>query len=391
MRVSYHNKSYIRPIQVPGSKSITNRLLILKHLFFDNMHIDNASDSTDSLSLRKSVFNQKDGVTKFHVEDGGTTLRFLICYLARTNTASYVTCGSKLFLRPHDDLITTLNNIGFDIEKTRDGFTLHSVDLANISAQWDVDISKSSQFATALLLIAPSLNKPITLSLNGRPVSIGYFDLTVGLMQDLGCSIKRIENSLTILPMEKNAKTLLATVEADWSSISYFVAIARLSNHSLTIQNVNENSLQPDVNILEFAKMIGIDYAFNDSNLILHPTTPYTYPKEIRRDYTNCPDIALTERVICEALGIEITATGTEHLKYKESNRSEVIEQELSKFDQATPEFLTHNDHRVAMWLTALSIIKPIQLDDISVVSKSFPDFWQEVSKIGIYLTPDNG
>ncbi len=376
---------------MPGSKSITNRLLILKHLFFDNMHIDNASDSTDSLSLIKSLGDKIDGQAKFHVEDGGTTLRFLLCYLASTNTASHVTCGPNLLQRPNDDLIVALNEIGFAIKKIPQGFKITPVDLSNISQQWEVNISKSSQFATALLLISPSLGRKISLSLIGDPVSMGYFDLTVGLMQDLGCSIDRNGNSLTIRPMDKSAKALLTTVEADWSSISYFVAIARLSNHNLIIQNVNENSLQPDVHILEFAKLIGVGHSFEDSNLILKPTTDFAYPKDIHRDYTNCPDIALTEMVVCHALGINLTASGIDHLKYKESNRADVIEHELSKFDLETPHFYTHNDHRVAMCLTALSIIKPIQLDDISVVSKSFPDFWQEVSKIGIYLTPNNG
>jgi len=391
MQVSYHRKSYIKPIQVPGSKSVNNRLLILHHLFFPNMHIGNASKSTDTLSLQKCLSAFDTGTRKFHIEDGGTTLRFLLAYLAVKNKPAVVTCGPTLFQRPHQELLNTLNQIGFHISEDKSGFTIQPVDLANIKSSWIVNVSRSSQFATALTLVAPYLKKEIQIVLNGEPVSKGYLDLTLELMQDLGFMLHKKDNCITVQPFSSNQNTIVATTESDWSSISYFVAICRLSNQSITLLNVQYNSLQPDIDILNFASLIGIDHHFEEGNLILYPQPDFKFPKEINRDYTNCPDIALTEMVACHALGIRLHATGIDHLKYKESNRHEVISKELSKFTSSTPSFQTHNDHRIAMCLTCLSIIKPIQIDDISVVSKSFPDFWQEVSKLGIYLTPNNG
>ncbi|MFT5512841.1 MAG: 3-phosphoshikimate 1-carboxyvinyltransferase [Bacteroidia bacterium] len=250
-----------------------------------------------------------------------------------------------------------------------------------------MSMEQSSQFASALLMIAPCIGKRITLDLIGQPVSKGYFELTVGLMQDLDISIQQLQNMLIIEPFNRDQKTMVATVEADWSAVSYFIALSRVTNQQLRIHNVNQQSLQPDQDILNFARHIGVDFTFDSTTFVLSPVESFEYPQSLNRDYTNCPDIALTEIVLCYALNIDLNAKGIDHLKFKESNRAIVIHDELSNFSSDLPSFNTHNDHRVAMSLTTLSILKPIEFDDINVVSKSFPDFWQEVSKLGINLT----
>ncbi len=391
MYLSYSNKSYIPPIHVPGSKSITNRLLVLKQLYFQHLVIGNASKSTDSEALSTLLLDMDKGITDFYVEDGGTTFRFLLSTLAIKNIDSTISCGKTLLSRPHDGLITALNDIGFNISKTNTGFLIKSVDLNSLLTHWHVDISTSSQYATALLLIAPLVGKPIQLSLTGKAVSKGYLKLTAALMQDLGIDVDfATDDVLNIQPKKPSEESMLVTVESDWSAISYFVLLSKITGQTLTIHNVNANSIQPDKDTLEFGKAIGLNHTFNDDSLVLQPIQNFSQPAKLKRDYTNCPDLAPTEIVGCFALGIELIPSGNAHLKYKESNRAEVLSLELLKFKNQLPSFKTHQDHRIAMSLTALSVIKPIELDNIEVVSKSFPDFWQEVSKLGIHLKLNN-
>ena len=392
MLIQYAPKSYIKPINIPGSKSITNRLLVLKHLYFPALEISNASKSSDSEVLDQLLNGNDHNSEVYHVEDGGTTLRFLLCVLVVTNNKCQVTCGKKLITRPHDELINALNRIGFNIAKTDSGFIINPIDLSTIQDKWSVDISKSSQFASALLLVAPFIGRQIEITLIGNAVSKGYLELTLSIMQDLGIKAEFISNELIrIQPFGLVDDSMIATVESDWSGISYFILLSKLTGQQLTINNVNQNSIQPDRNTLKFANLIGVMHTFEDDTLILQPISNFETPKEITRDYTNCPDLAPTEIVGCFALGIDLKSTGNSHLQYKESNRSLVVNQELNRFSDSLPHFQTHNDHRIAMSLAGLSVFKPIELDDIDVVSKSFPDFWQEVSKLGIHLKLKNG
>jgi 3-phosphoshikimate 1-carboxyvinyltransferase len=391
MFVSYSPKPFVKSINVPGSKSITNRLYVLKHLYFPNMEIGNASTSSDSVALTDEIKKIESGQTNFHVEDGGTTLRFLLCIVALHNKACTITCGKRLLNRPHDGLLHTLNEIGFDVQIKNERFVIQPVALTSIINEWSVDVSTSSQYASALLLIAASMKSDVIINLSGTPVSLGYLKLTVGVMQDMGMDITwQSDSSIKIKSYQTNDKSIVATVESDWSSVSYFVLLARLTNNTLKINNVNLDSLQPDQNILEFGTLIGVDYHLVGTELTLTPNTSFLIPSSLNRNYTNCPDIALTEIVGCKALRISLKTLGIAHLKHKESNREKVIKEELLKLNQAIPEFETHHDHRIAMSLTPLCTIKPIQMDNINVVSKSFPDFWHEVSKLGINLTRSN-
>jgi 3-phosphoshikimate 1-carboxyvinyltransferase len=387
MRLNYTPKSFTRPIDIPGSKSITNRLLVLKQLYFPNLEIGNASNSTDSNVLQDQIDKLNQDQSQFYVEDGGTTLRFLLCLLARNNKSCTIRCGATLLKRPHEALIASMTAIGFNITQETYGFRIEPIDLSKINTDWPVDISLSSQFATALALIAPSFGQKITIHLVGPPVSQGYLDLTLGLMHDLGATINRSDNEIHITPITINETAMAIVVESDWSGISYFVIFCALLKQNVQLNNVHLNSLQPDKAILKFASLIGIDVTITDDLLTLKPNPAFKLPSQIERDYTNSPDIALTEKVGCFALGIELEVTGVDHLQHKESNRWQVIQTELDKFNQSLPQFKTHNDHRMAMSLSALSVIKPIEIDDLSVVSKSFPDFWQEVAKLGINLT----
>lgn len=392
MRIEYSHKSYIPPINIPGSKSITNRLYILKHLYLPNLVIGNESRSTDSVALLQLLEGLSKGSTTFHVEDGGTTLRFLLSVLCLQPHSTTVTVGPALFNRPHDGLLAALTTIGFQARKTANGFSIDPTSTHTIANNWSVDISKSSQFASALLLIAPAIGKPITIELEGKPVSLGYLEITIQLMRDLGFGISyEPGRRITIQPFTNNPSHMVLTVQSDWSGISYFVALSRLTNQQLVINNVEAQSYQPDKATLKFGNLLGVQHSFENNQLILKPIKMEELPKHIERDYTNCPDLAPTEMVACFALNIQLIVSGNTHLQYKESNREVVINHELQAFSNDLPHFNTHSDHRIAMSLAGLATIKPIVLDDIDVVSKSFPDFWQEVSKLGIQLKRHHG
>ena len=392
MQLIYKPKGIAPNVFVPGSKSIANRLLMLQHLYFPNLSISNIPLSTDTLYLKEQLHKLKEG-RDFHFDanDGGTTLRFLLVAIATHKIEARLSGTDQLMSRPHDELISSLNKIGYSIQKKDTYIYIYPNSNNSIQNHWDVDISKSSQFASALMLIAPSLPYPITIKLVGKPVSIGYLEMTTKLMQLMGIGVIHQSDTIISSPFIRSETPLLTEVESDWSSIAYFVSIATIAKKEIRISNANLSDLQPDIAILDFARLVGLETIFEQQELLLKPQLNFTLPEKIERDYTNCPDIALTELVCCFALGIEIHQTGVKHLEHKESDRLKAIHMELTKFDDNNPNFCTHHDHRIAMSLAPLSIIKPIQFDNIDVVSKSFPDFWKQIEKLGFQFIEPHG
>lgn len=391
MQLTYKEQNQKSSISVPGSKSIANRMVMLSHLYFPNLQLTNLPNSTDTLFLVDQLNLLKEGSTKnFFANDGGTTLRFLLVALAVNNKEATLTGTKELMSRPHTSLINSLRDVGFSIDVKDTYIYIHPTQ-NEISQKWSIDVSKSSQYASALLLIAPNLSKPVEIKLTGNMVSHGYLNMTVKLMQQMGIDVQYNGNTIKTTPFHLNQSERKYAVEADWSSISYFVTIAAIAKKEVRISNVSHSILQPDIAILDFGKLVGVESKFNHKDLILTPINDFSNPQQINRDYTNCPDIALTELVCCKALGIEIKQTGIDHLKHKESDRMTAIQSELAKFSESKPSFNTHHDHRIAMSLAPLSIIKPIQFDNIDVVSKSFPDFWEQIEKLGFQLKKPHG
>jgi 3-phosphoshikimate 1-carboxyvinyltransferase len=159
-----------------------------------------------------------------------------------------------------------------------------------------------------------------------------------------------------------------------------------VTRRDICILNVAHASNQPDAAILDFASLFNVNYNFENGHLYIYGSSLKEIPHSIRRDYTNCPDIVLTELVCAKILGVELNASGIDHLTYKESDRWTTIHRELGKVGDDLPVFDTHDDHRIAMSLSVLAFIKPIQINNPDVVSKSFPDFWVELKKLGIQI-----
>ncbi|MBO6515912.1 MAG: hypothetical protein JJ975_05110, partial [Bacteroidia bacterium] len=344
------------------------------------------SEDTQVLEQQLSRINQ--GAGSFDAGEGGTTFRFLLAVLAVHNQGASVTGSTYLLSRPHSDLLEVLNQAGFHIE-SGSRYTVNEVADA-IEPHWKVNVDVSSQFASALVMIAPAMEYPITIELMGNEVSAGYLQMTVLLMQSVGISVERKDNYIYVQPFMRSEESFEYSVESDWSGLSYFVSIALLSKRPIKLNNVHDSEIQPDRAIMEFGKQLGVAFRFHDNELEIVPDPDVELPASIVRDYTHCPDIALTEIVCCHALGINLKYSGIDHLTHKESDRLSCITAELDRFDRDLPMFQTHNDHRIAMSLAPLAILKPINLDHPEVVSKSFPDFWDQLEKLGFHIEPNN-
>lgn len=369
-------------INVPLSKSITNRALILSHLYGLPLP-NNLSDSDDSEAVRKQLHKYQSGESQFHIEEGGTSLRFLVAFLAAKGEQEYlITLGRAIAERPHDDLIDALNTAGFNVTGSENTIcVLPKSD--RIADQWPVDSSKSSQYATALALIAPSVGKDIQIELTGNSVSLSYLDMTIKQMQQAGFEVGRTDNIVTCAPY--NAAGSIPKVEADWSSASYFVAWSVITGQALSIEQLVSNSLQPDHQIVQTAMALGAEVSFANGALSIVPGELSV--RSLTRDYSDCPDIAMTEYVMCRLLHIELNASGIDHLKHKESNRWEIIQQLMDDFEAGVDGFDTYNDHRLAMCMALCSSVRPICIRNPEVVSKSFPDFWKQFEKLGVDIT----
>lgn len=386
LHLSYNATKPTLPVDVPGSKSIANRLLVLQYLYFPNLDIQNLPESSDTKILRTCLTELQtvNPTTPIYVGEGGTTLRFLLAVMSVTNAAGTLTGAKQLLERPHDALINALNAIGFNTVFTDLGIQVSPANLSMLKTEWKADISKSSQFASALCMIAPYTNNPVRIELIGQPVSMGYLDMTIQLMQELGIAISRHGNIITSKPFELNTEAKTFYVESDWSGISYMISIAAIARKTITINNVTARSVQPDIEVLEYAKLVGLIPNFTENQLVLTPEEDFSAPDVIHRDYTTCPDLLPAEIVCSYALGIDLHASGTQHLVYKESDRTQSLKTELNRFTQSKePVFQSHHDHRVAMALAPLAILKPIKFAEPEVVSKSFPDFWKQLDRLG--------
>ncbi|MCB9261391.1 MAG: hypothetical protein H6607_03295 [Flavobacteriales bacterium] len=373
-------------IDLEASKSIANRMIILQNLYFPQLNLYNIPLSDDTKYLFNALENVKTGSNTLYAGDGGTTLRFLMAWAMVQNKEITINASPSLLKRPFIELVKALNNSGFDI-RFGENFEIRPTDLNTIKPRWQIDVTQSSQFASALALIAPAMPFDVVIDLKGNSVSSSYLDMTIQLMQFMGLSIKKIGNKITSRPFQKSYQKFDFNIESDWSAASYFVGFAILERRELIIQNISKSVLQPDIAILKFAETLGVNHSFEENRIILKPFSNFNFPTKIIRDYTLCPDIYPTEKVICHLLNIELIASGIEHLQHKESNRVDVLNLELQKLVLENPVFDTHHDHRIAMSLALCAARKNIKIKNPEVVSKSFPDFWNQFKKLGFNIS----
>ena len=388
-------------VQITGSKSESNRLLLLQALF-PEIELDNVSNSDDS-NLMSNALASSDKLIDIH--HAGTAMRFLTAYFSVQEGRDTVLTGSKRMKeRPIKILVEALRALGADISYVEnEGFppiaitgkqlTKHKVSLkANVS----------SQYISALLLIASKLENGIELTLEGDITSVPYINMTLSLLNEIGVATSFKNNVITVYP--SNAKPKPLTVESDWSSASYYFSIVAISDvgTQITLSSYKEHSLQGDSCLVAIYKHFGVTTTFHENSITLTKTTSKVTPLTL--DLKNAPDIAQTIAVTCFVLGVSCDLTGLHTLKIKETDRLVALKTEIEKLGgnvHITDKSLhlkasngikpmvsisTYNDHRMAMAFAPVALKQDVIIKETGVVSKSYPTFWEDLQAIGFHI-----
>lgn len=389
-------------LEITGSKSESNRLLILQALY-PEITIENRSNSDDSEVLKNALQSKEEIIDIGHA---GTAMRFLTAYFAAKEGKEVILTGSKRMQeRPVGILVEALKDLGAEIDyQEKEGFSpLKIKGKKLIKDTVKINPGVSSQFITALCLIAPFLPNGLTIHLTGEITSASYLQMTFSLLEKLGVVFHFQGNRIEIQALEK-PKTLHFTVESDWSSASYFYGLMALSKGgNISLKHFSENSLQGDRNLVEIFEEFGVRTEFDEKEKTISLIKKKReLPKRFSMDLNNNPDLAQTLAVTCLGLGIECDLTGLETLKIKETDRLAALKNELEKFGAKVEttesslkmipsenllEFVsvqTYDDHRMAMAFSILGIKIPLTIEDGEVVSKSYPGFWEDLRGIGV-------
>lgn len=392
-------------ITITGSKSESNRALLLQALY-PTISIENLSNSDDSQVMKKGlqVYN---GTVDIH--HAGTAMRFLTAFFATQEGRDVVLTGSqRMTERPIKILVDALGQLGANITyEKNDGYPPLKIKGKKITKhQVSLAANVSSQYISALLLVAPTLENGLELTLEGKITSVPYIKMTLALLEEIGVSTSFIGNVISVNPLAKiSEKTLV--VESDWSSASYFYSIASMVEvgSEISIASYKATSLQGDSVLQEIYKQFGVETSFNKNVVKLKIVKEIPQETVINIDLANAPDIAQTIAVSCFGLGLKCELSGLHTLKIKETDRLEALKTELTKLGaniSVTDKELflepseiikekiaidTYNDHRMAMAFAPLALRVPIVINDAEVVSKSYPDFWKDMESLSFSVT----
>jgi 3-phosphoshikimate 1-carboxyvinyltransferase len=399
-------------IAITGSKSETNRLLLLQALF-PNITLENTSNSDDSEVMLKALTpNSQLPTSNFQLIDihhAGTAMRFLTAYFAVSEGCEVVLTGSpRMQERPIQLLVETLQQLGAKIsyEKEAGYPPIRIKGQKTTKNEVSIPANVSSQYISALLLVAPKLQNGIEITLVGEITSVPYIKMTLALLNDLDIKTSFEGNVIKVQPKQEVTSKVM-TVESDWSSASYFYSIIALSEigTQITLSSYKQNSLQGDSSLAEIYKDFGVTTTFNSNKSIKISKINTHNLQLITQNLNNCPDIAQTIAVTCLGLGIGCYLTGLHTLKIKETDRLEALRIELTKLganitvtnDSLTLEpsnqinhditIATYNDHRMAMAFAPLALKVPILIENAEVVSKSYPDFWKDLESLGFKIS----
>ena len=393
-------------IAVTGSKSETNRLLLLKALF-SNITLANTSNSDDSEVMLKALKGNDEIVDIHHA---GTAMRFLTAYFAVNEGREVVLTGSqRMTERPIKVLVEALQQLGAKISyEKEEGYPPIRIKGQKITAnKVSIPANVSSQYISALLLVAPKLENGIELTLVGEITSVPYIKMTLALLNDLNIQTSFEGNVINVYPKQE-VESKVMTVESDWSSASYFFSLAALSNKaSISLSSYKETSLQGDSALVEIYAKMGVETRFEENKVTLVKQPNFNF-ETVNFDLNNTPDIAQTIVVTCLGLGIGCHLTGLHTLKIKETDRLEALRIELTKLGanisvtndsltlvaskeiNSNVKIATYNDHRMAMAFAPLALKVPIIIENAEVVSKSYPDFWTDLESLGFETSEIN-
>ncbi len=392
-------------VELPGSKSISNRLLIIRALSKLNVVFKNLSDSDDTVTLAKAlgqIQNKRSAV--INVEHAGTDMRFLTAFLSITSGEWTLTGSARMKERPISELVEGLRQLGADITYLeKEGFPPLKIKGQKLEGgSLELNASISSQFTSAMLLIAPFLTYGLEIKLKGDVVSRPYIIMTIELLKQFGVYILADTDAIHVKASDLKILHPSFSVESDWTAASYWYSIVALSENSeIVLKHLNKVSTQADSVLPELYKQLGVKTEFVEGGVKLSHQPVII--SEFNYDFTNCPDIAQTIAATCVGLGIKANLTGLKTLKIKETDRIAALKNELDKFGVKTEtsnesikisagsetkntkfEIKTYNDHRMALSFAPLSLKFPgIVVKDPDVVNKSYPAFWDDLQEAG--------
>lgn len=404
---SFPNRKLYGKISLPASKSISNRLLIIRASSPDDFPLDGLSDSDDTQALQQGLQSVTDVIDIGHA---GTSMRFLTAYLAATGQVKTVTGSGRMKNRPIGDLVSALNQLGASIsypEKT--GYPPIRTSGNPISGNFiEISGNVSSQFISAMLLVAPTLPYGLTIRIKDEPVSTSYIRMTLELMQQAGvCSVWE-KDAITVARQDYRSEGM--TVERDWSAASYWYQMAALAaDAEILLEGMTEKSLQGDAIISQMACAFGVQTQYTPEGALL---TKYgSICRSLELDLINTPDLVQTMVVACCLNNIRFRFAGVQTLRIKETDRVAALQNELLKLGYCVKEtkpgimewngertepqqtvcISTYHDHRMAMAFAPAAIHFPgLQIEDPKVVSKSYPNFWNDLKKVGFMIEKDD-
>jgi 3-phosphoshikimate 1-carboxyvinyltransferase len=390
-----------KEIPLPSSKSESNRVLIIDALTEGQNQIHNLAEARDTQTMIRLL---QTNPPIFDVLDAGTTMRFLTAFAAATNQNKIMTGTPRMCQRPIGILVEALRSIGAEIHyMNEEGFPPLAIHGMKEQTQKRVKIrgDVSSQYISAMLMIAPTLPLGLEIELEGKVGSRTYIEMTLQLMEKFGVSHSWEDNLISIKPQKYQSGTF--SVESDWSGASYwFSLLACADEGTFFLKGLKEDSLQGDSEIVTIMENFGIKSTFKEGGLLIEKQQV----KGISHiDFTHCPDLAQTVAVTCAIIGQKVKFTGLESLRIKETDRIFALQQELAKFNaelkEVEPDIFevipsvtmpgevqihTYDDHRMAMAFIPLLTKTKVKMEDPSVVNKSYPSFWDHCESLGIQM-----
>jgi 3-phosphoshikimate 1-carboxyvinyltransferase len=377
---------------------------LLLQALYPQLTIENASNSDDSIAMTKAL-GSNDELKDIH--HAGTAMRFLTAYFATKKDSSIILTGSKRMQeRPIGLLVDALNSLGASITyDQKQGYPPLRIKGKQLEGgEVSLPANISSQYISALLLIAPKLTKGLVIHLEGEITSLPYIKMTLALLERIGISTTFDGTSIRV-PYQADIVPQQQIVESDWSSASYwFSSLALCMEGELTLSSYRKDSLQGDRVLLDIYQKLGVESYFGAEGLQLKKVKGFVLPSRLELDLVEAPDIAQTIAVSCYGLGVECILTGLHTLKIKETDRLLALEKELGKLGatitvtndslhlspvqnfQKGQAIDTYHDHRMAMAFAPLGLKIPLEVNDADVVTKSYPSFWEDMQHAGFQI-----
>lgn len=405
--ISKNKKTIDAIIDLPSSKSISNRALIINALNYSPYPLQNLADSDDTVVMLEALNSNSN---KFDIGHAGTAMRFLTAFLAKIVGEWEITGSERMQQRPISILVDALKSLGAKIEYIKnEGFPPLKIYGSHLTGKTiELDGSVSSQYISALLLIAPTVENGLTLKLKGEITSRSYIDLTLKLMEKFGIQYRWEENEISVPEQKYFAREY--TIEADWSGASYWYEILSLCDSGkILLKNLVLDSLQGDANIAGWFTQFGVNSSQKSDGVLLVKSENIS-PEKLIHDFIENPDVAQTMACLCVAKKIPFHFSGLKTLKIKETDRISALQNELAKFGAEltepasgeltwngtinqnliveNPVIETYHDHRMALAFAPMSVAGfPLQISDPMVITKSYPGFWEDLKKAGFTVS----